>query len=72
MAKNVVRTATSYVFFGDHLCQQSSVSFLPAVLPVADVMIANDPIFLDAALQYPESIFMAAEALRYVPEFLAP
>ena len=34
--------------------------------------LANDPVFLDAALQYPEGIFMAAEALRYVPEFLAP
>ncbi|KAL8924459.1 MAG: hypothetical protein Q9208_004067 [Pyrenodesmia sp. 3 TL-2023] len=32
--------------------------------------IALDPIFLDAALAYPEGIFKAAEALRYVPEFL--
>ncbi|KAI4252475.1 MAG: hypothetical protein L6R42_007949, partial [Xanthoria sp. 1 TBL-2021] len=29
-----------------------------------------DPVFLDAALAYPEGIFKAAEALRYVPEFL--
>ena len=33
---------------------------------------ADDPVFLDAALEYPESVFMAAEALRYVPDFLAP
>ncbi|KAK0516452.1 hypothetical protein JMJ35_001055 [Cladonia borealis] len=52
MAKNVVRTATSFAFFGEQL--------------------SNDPVFLDAALQYPESVFMAAEALRYVPDFLAP
>ena len=28
--------------------------------------------FLDAALEYPESVFKAAEAIRYVPDFLAP
>lgn len=39
---------------------------------ISDLSLANDPVFLDAALQYPEGIFKAAEALRYVPEFLAP
>lgn len=39
---------------------------------LSDLCLANDPVFLDAALQYPEGIFKAAEALRYVPECLAP
>lgn len=41
-------------------------------MPAAKKQPALDPHFLDAALAYPEGIFRAAEALRYVPVMLAP
>ncbi|KAM0803161.1 hypothetical protein BDR22DRAFT_819360 [Usnea florida] len=34
--------------------------------------VPNDPVILDAVLQYPEGIFKTGEALRSVPEILAP
>lgn len=38
---------------------------------VPKLWLANDPVFLDAAVQFPEAIAKAGEALRYVPQFLA-
>ena len=59
------------LFLGSTCVSQSSIE--PLIIPsISDLNLANDPVFLDAALQYPEGIFKAAEALRYVPEFLAP
>ncbi|KAB8074945.1 cytochrome P450 [Aspergillus leporis] len=34
--------------------------------------VSNDPAFLEAALEYPEHLMETAEALRFIPSFLAP
>lgn len=59
------------LFLGNTCVSQPSSEYL-ITHSISDFNLANDPVFLDAALQYPEGIFKAAEALRYVPEFLAP
>ena len=32
----------------------------------------NDPVFLEAAQQYPQDVFATGEILRFTPSFLAP
>ncbi len=36
------------------------------------ILIAEDSAFLEAALRYPEDVFVASEALRFTPSILAP
>ncbi|KAL8704583.1 MAG: hypothetical protein Q9201_002275 [Fulgogasparrea decipioides] len=35
------------------------------------VGLSRDPLFLEAALRYPQDVFVASEALRFVPTFMA-
>ncbi|KAL8851304.1 MAG: hypothetical protein Q9221_003749 [Calogaya cf. arnoldii] len=64
--KRVVAKTNSLFFFGDELCR-SSVQVLP---DDAD-LIAQNSDFTNAALQYPQDVFVAGEAVRSVPRFLA-
>ncbi|KAI9836330.1 MAG: ADP-ribosylation factor protein 3, partial [Sclerophora amabilis] len=52
MAKKVVGTVNSFMFFGEELTNNSE--------------------FMQAALRYPQDVFVAGEALRFTPAFLAP
>ncbi len=64
--KRVVAKTNSLFFFGDELCGSPG----QARCDDADLVAQNSD-FTNAALQYPQDVFVAGEAVRIVPRFLA-
>lgn len=64
--KRIIAKTNSLFFFGDELGGLSSC----AVRIQIDSS-AQKPDFTDAALQYPQDVFVAGEVIRSLPQFFA-
>ncbi|KAL9038664.1 MAG: hypothetical protein Q9180_002997, partial [Flavoplaca navasiana] len=64
--KRIVAKTNSLFFFGDELCRL----FGQILCNDAD-LVAQNPDFTNAALQYPQDVFVAGEAVRSVPQVMA-
>ena len=64
--KRIVAKTNSLFFFGDELCR-----LFGQVLCNDAELVAQNPDFTDAALRYPQDVFVAGEAVRSVPQVLA-
>ncbi len=65
--KRAVAKTNSLFFFGDELCRS------PCLISCNGAkLLAQNSDFTTAALQYPQDVFVAGEAVRSVPRILAP
>jgi hypothetical protein len=62
MTQKVVAMANTYTFYGRHFSES-----VDGNSGIQLTFLAGDQDFLDAALQYPRDVFIAAEVLRCVP-----
>jgi hypothetical protein len=62
MTQKVVAMANTYTFYGRHFSKSTD-----GKSGIQLTRLAGDQEFLEAALQYPRDVFIAAEVLRCVP-----
>lgn len=72
MAKKLVVRANSVVFFGPELGIVLAFPKCFNICSLANPQTANNQDFNDAALRFPEDVFLAAEILRIMPGPIAP
>lgn len=72
MVKKLVVRADSLVFFGPDLGIVLAFPKRFNILSHANPQTATNQDFIDAALRFPEDVFLAAEVLRFMPAPIAP